>query len=67
MHNKELAASHFTTSAIHIVEQLWPRADDRSLSTVYLLSPLSATPFLPASWKALYFTATPGPTGDTCL
>ena len=33
MHDPELAARHFTTSAIHIVEQLWPRAADRSMST----------------------------------
>jgi len=33
MHDPELAARHFTTSAIHIVEQLCPRAADRSMST----------------------------------
>ena len=33
MNNEELAGRHFTTSAIHIVEQLWPRAADRSIST----------------------------------
>jgi hypothetical protein len=32
MYNEELAARHFTTSAIHIVEQLWPRAADRGVS-----------------------------------
>jgi hypothetical protein len=31
MHNEELSARHFTDSAIHIVEQLWPRAVDRSV------------------------------------
>jgi ATP-dependent Clp protease ATP-binding subunit ClpA len=29
---QELSDRHFTTSAIHIVEQLWPRAADRSMS-----------------------------------
>src|SRR5688500_12254915 len=33
MHSEELSARHFTTSAVHIVEQLWPRAADRSMST----------------------------------
>jgi hypothetical protein len=33
MQNQELSARHFTTSAIHIVEQLWPRAADRSITT----------------------------------
>jgi hypothetical protein len=33
MQNQELFARHFTTSAIHIVEQLWPRAADRSITT----------------------------------
>jgi hypothetical protein len=33
MHDPELAARHFTTSASDIVEQLWPRAADRSMST----------------------------------
>jgi hypothetical protein len=32
MHD-ELSGRHFTTSAIHIVEQLWPRAADRSISS----------------------------------
>jgi ATP-dependent Clp protease ATP-binding subunit ClpA len=34
MHNEELSARHFTTSAIHIIEQLWPRAADRSMFDV---------------------------------
>jgi hypothetical protein len=33
IHDRELAARHFTTSAIHIIEQLWPRAADRSMSS----------------------------------
>jgi ATP-dependent Clp protease ATP-binding subunit ClpC len=33
MQNEDLASRQFTTSAIHIVEQLWPRAADRSTST----------------------------------
>ena len=33
MYSKELAARHFTTCAVHIVEQLWPRAGDRSMVT----------------------------------
>src|SRR5262245_11120607 len=33
MHDKELSGRHFTTSAIHIVEQLEARAADRSMST----------------------------------
>ena len=33
MQNQELSARHFTTSAIHIVEQLWLRAADRSITT----------------------------------
>jgi hypothetical protein len=32
MHNDELFARHFTTSAVHIVEQLWPRAADRGMA-----------------------------------
>jgi ATP-dependent Clp protease ATP-binding subunit ClpA len=35
MQNQELSARHFTTSAIHIVEQLSPRAADRSMSTEF--------------------------------
>jgi ATP-dependent Clp protease ATP-binding subunit ClpA len=31
MLKQDLAARHFTTSAIHIIEQLWPRAADRSM------------------------------------
>jgi ATP-dependent Clp protease ATP-binding subunit ClpA len=31
MHNEELSARHFTTAAIHIIEQLWPRWADRSM------------------------------------
>jgi ATP-dependent Clp protease ATP-binding subunit ClpA len=31
MHNEELSGRHFTTSAIHVVEQLWPRAADRGM------------------------------------
>jgi ATP-dependent Clp protease ATP-binding subunit ClpA len=31
MLNKELSARHFTTSAIHIIEQLWGRAADRGM------------------------------------
>jgi hypothetical protein len=33
MQNEQLAARHFTTAAIHTVEQLWPRAADRSICT----------------------------------
>ena len=33
MHNHDLAGRHFTTSAIHIVEQVWPRAADRCMSS----------------------------------
>lgn len=33
MHSEQLAARHFTTSAIHIIEQMLPRAADRSIST----------------------------------
>jgi ATP-dependent Clp protease ATP-binding subunit ClpA len=33
MQNDQLAARHFTTSAIHIVEQLWPRSADRGITT----------------------------------
>ncbi len=33
MQNQDLSARHFTSSAIHIVEQLWQRAADRSMST----------------------------------
>jgi hypothetical protein len=33
MQKEQLAARHFTTSAIHIVEQLGPRAADRSIHT----------------------------------
>jgi len=33
MRNEKLSARRFTTSAIHIVEQLWPRVADRSMST----------------------------------
>src|SRR5262245_8488747 len=32
MDNQELAGRHFTTSAIHIIEQLWPRAADRGIT-----------------------------------
>ena len=32
MHNDELSARHFTTCAVYVVEQLWPRAADRSMS-----------------------------------
>jgi hypothetical protein len=33
MNEEELSARHFTSSAIDIVEQLWPRAADRGMST----------------------------------
>ena len=33
MYSKELAAKHFTTCAVHIVDQLWPRAGDRNMVT----------------------------------
>ncbi len=35
MHNDELSARRFTTSAIHIIEQLVPRAADRGMTTEY--------------------------------
>jgi ATP-dependent Clp protease ATP-binding subunit ClpA len=33
MLNQKLSARQFTTSAIHIVDQLWPRAADRSMTS----------------------------------
>ncbi len=33
MHNEELSARNFTQCAIYIVEQLWPRAADRGISS----------------------------------
>jgi ATP-dependent Clp protease ATP-binding subunit ClpA len=33
MLNEELCARHFTTSAIHIIDQVWARAADRSMGS----------------------------------
>ena len=33
MPGRDLSARHFTDSAIHIINQLWPRATDRGMST----------------------------------
>jgi hypothetical protein len=32
MYDEDLSARNFTQSAVHIVEQLWSRASDRSMS-----------------------------------